>query len=419
MEGMTRRRLRGRPGTRGMLAALAAAVTATAVVAALAGAGASTPAVGAAAWRRAAPGHPWSFPRDHYAHPGYRTEWWYVTGHLSPLEGQGRDEEPCAFQFTLFRVGLDPGWTPAASAADSAGDAPAASAWRADNLVMGHAAVADPRAGTHVFAEALWRAAAGLGGFGAPGDSLLAWCLAPPGTPGTWSIALDGDAFEVRARDDRSGLRFDLRCAGGGAPVLQGPGGYSPKDATGAAGSLYYSLPRLEVTGTLRRDGRDVAVRGQAWLDREVFTSTLGAGQAGWDWVSLQLDDGRCLMLYRLRDAAGRVDFALGSVSRPGGATSPLPQGDWQLEPLGTWASPATGAEYPVDWRLRVPGEGLDVELRALLPDQENVSRRTGVHYWEGAVRIVAPPGTPGAGRALGRGFVELTGYGEGSRPPV
>jgi predicted secreted hydrolase len=364
-------------------------------------------------WRRAGPGHDWSFPRDHHAHPGYRTEWWYLTGHLRDRDAPA-DAEPCSFQFTLFRIGLDPGWRLGSAGVDSA-----ASAWRAANLVMGHAAVTDPAAGRHVFSEALWRAAGGLGGFGAPGDTLLAWCLAPPGTAGTWSLALVDGAFMVRAHDARRGLSFDLSCASPREPVLQGDGGFSPKDATGTAGSLYYSLPRLSVTGMLRRGDRDVPVAGSAWLDREVFTSTLAEGQSGWDWVSLQLDDGRDVMLYRLRRPDGTVDFALGSVSRPGATPSPLPAGSWTLEPLATWTSAATGAAYPVDWRLRVPGQAIDLELRATLDDQENVSARTGVHYWEGAVRAVVPAGSPAAGRLLGRGFVELTGYGEGSRPPV
>jgi len=386
------------------------------------GPAAPEPAPAADGWLRAAPGHRWSFPRDHYAHPGHRTEWWYLTGHLRET-GAPADAEPVAFQFTLFRIGLDPEAPPAD-----------ASAWRANALVMGHAAVTDPAAGRHVFSETLWRAAAGLGGFGAPGDTTLAWCLAPPGTPGRWSIALtdgalagaalaedaSGDvAFAVRARDDHRALGFDLVCATDAPPVLQGPGGFSQKDATGTAGSLYYSLPRLTVAGTLRRGDRDVTVTGQAWLDREIFTSTLGAAQTGWDWVSLQLDDGRDLMIYRLRTADGRVDFALGSLVGTDRTVAALPKGAWTLEPLSWWTSKATGATYPVDWRLRVPGAAIDVELRAVLDDQENVSGRTGVHYWEGGVRAVVPGGAPGAGGVVGRGFVELTGYGAGSRPPV
>lgn len=352
-------------------------------------------------WRRAAPGHRWAFPRDHHAHPDYRTEWWYVTGHLVPVDDP--DGEPLAFQQTFFRIGL-------------AQDAPAdsASAWAARDLVMGHAAVADPGRGRHAFSEVLWRAVPLLGGFGAPGDSVLAWARAPAGTPGRWSLALDGEAFVLAARDDRRGLRYDLRAVPTKPLVLHGDGGFSPKTADGTAGSLYASATRLKVTGTVWRDGAQVRVRGQAWLDREIFTSTLAADQTGWDWLSLQLDDGRDLMLYRLRGPVGETDFALGTFVAPDGTSVTLAADAWTWAPGRTWTSPRTGADYPVAWRLRVPAAGLDLVLEAVMDAQENVSGRSGVHYWEGAVRARTP-----AGAAAGRGFVELTGYGEGSRPPV
>lgn len=352
-------------------------------------------------WRRAAPGHEWSFPRDHHAHPDYRTEWWYVTGHLMPVDDP--DGEPLAFQQTFFRIGL-------------AQDAPAdsASAWAARDLVMGHAAVADPDRGRHAFSEVLWRAVPLLGGFGAPGDSVLAWARAPAGTPGRWSLVLDGEAFVLAARDDRRALRYDLRAVPAKPLVLHGDRGFSPKTADGTAGSLYASATRLVVTGTVWRDGAPVRVRGQAWLDREIFTSTLAADQTGWDWLSLQLDDGRELMLYRLRGAGGETDFALGTLVAPDGTSFTLAADAWTWAPGRTWTSPRTGADYPVAWRLRVPAAGLDLELEAVMDAQENVSGRSGVHYWEGAVRARTP-----AGAAAGRGFVELTGYGEGSRPPV
>jgi predicted secreted hydrolase len=347
------------------------------------------------AWRSAAPGYAWDFPRDLAAHPDYKTEWWYVTGHLDPEEGPS-----LGFQLTFFRVGLqqDP---PAAAGSD----------WAAGDLVMAHAAVTDPGGTGHTFSEVIWRAVPLLGGFGAPGDSVLAWCRAPTGTDDTWSIEHIDGAFQLRARDDRQGLQFDLTCTPTRGPVFHGEGGYSPKTRDGQSGSLYFSQTRMEVAGTVHRDGKPIAVTGDSWLDREIFTSTLAADQTGWDWFALQLDDGRDFMLYRLRDAEGRESFSLGSLVEPDGRTTPLPSDAWSLEPGKTWTSPETKSEYPVTWRLRVPGADLDLELEAVLPDQENVSTRTGIHYWEGAVSV--------KGSATGRGFIELTGYGEGSRPPV
>jgi predicted secreted hydrolase len=348
-------------------------------------------------WRAAAPGYAWSFPRDFSVHPDYKTEWWYITGHLDPLDGG----PALGFQLTFFRVGLERD----ADATDSD--------WAAGDLVMAHAAVTDPAAGTHAFSEAVWRAVPLLGGFGAPGDTTLAWCRAPAGTPGTWTLDYVDGSLRLRARDDRRGLRYELTCTPRRAPVFHGEGGFSPKTGDGSAGSLYFSQTRMAVEGAVYRDGAPLAVTGDAWLDREVFTSTLAADQTGWDWFALQLEDGRDLMVYRLRRADGSTDFALGTLVAPDGSTTPLPAEAWTLTPGKTWSSPDTESEYPVAWKLSVPGAGLELELKAVLPDQENVSPRTGIHYWEGVVDVRQE------GRTVGPGFVELTGYGEGSRPPV
>lgn len=360
----------------------------------------ATTAAEAPTWKQAAPGYAWSFPRDLAAHPDYKTEWWYLTGHLDPTDGG----ESLAFQLTFFRVGLatDP---PAAGRSD----------WAAGDLVMAHAAVTDPLTG-HVFSEVTRRAVPFLGGFGAPGDSTVAWCRAPAGTDATWSLVWTGDRWRLSARDDRQGLRYDLVCRPTKPRVFHGDGGYSPKNADGSAGSLYFSATRLSVEGEVLRGQELVRVGGEAWLDREIFTSTLASDQKGWDWAALQLDDGRELMLYRLRGKEGGNDFSLGTLVEADGRSRTLTADQWEWTPGRTWTSPRTGSRYPVEWTLRVPAADLDLKLEAVIPEQENVSEQTGIHYWEGAVRV---RGSEGATGNVGRGFIELTGYGEGSRPPV
>lgn len=355
------------------------------------------------AWRSAAPGYEWEFPRDLAAHPEFKTEWWYVTGHLDPVD-PGQADHAIAFQLTFFRIGLDP-----------ARPGERWSEWEARDLVMAHAAITDPGGAGHVFSEVVWRTTPFLGGFGAPGDTTLAWCRAPAGTDSDWRIAWQSGTFDLSARDDRQGLNFRLRCSPTRAPVLHGQGGFSPKVEDESAGSLYFSQPRMEVTGEVDRGGQPVAVRGTAWLDREVFTSTLAPGQTGWDWAALNLDDGRDLMLYRLRGENPGDDFASGTLVEADGTVRALPAGSWTLVPKGEWTSPQTGSRYPVRWSLAIPTANLALEIEAVIPEQENVSPRTGIHYWEGAVRVKSAED----GSVSGRGFIELTGYGEGSRPPV
>jgi predicted secreted hydrolase len=371
-------------------------------------------------WRHASPTYPWDFPRDHWSHPGYRTEWWYFTGHLAAVDDPDRR---FGFQFTVFRVGLFP-------------EAPALdSQWTATDLVMTHIAVTDLARGEHLFSETLYRATPFLGGFGAYDDTVLAWSRAPAGTDGEWRLERRPGGFAVSARDDRQQLALALTLTTDRPVVFQGPGGYSLKSGDGEAASQYFSYTRLDVTGHVvvgrvsdsptstgnppAADGA-LAVTGTAWMDREFSTSQLRPHQSGWDWFSLQLDDGRDLMFYRLRDRTGGVDFALGTLIEADGTVRHLEADDFVAQPERVWRSDTTAAPYPVDWTLRLPGEGLRLEVRALVDDQENVSRHSGIYYWEGAVAVSgrqeAEAGTATVG---GRGYVELTGYGEGSRPPI
>ena len=378
---------------------LAGGLFATAgVTAAVPGASTASPDSADASWRHAAPGHDWSFPRDHHAHPAFRTEWWYVTGLLRPADGA---PVRLAFQWTLFRVGLLPA-TP-----------PLASAWRCRDLVLGHLAVTDPVAGRHLFREVLWRGTPLLAGTPPPPDPLLAWCVAPAGTDGRWSLALaPGDTFRLRAADAGSGLALDLALVPLTPPVLQGDGGFSAKNRDGDRGSLYYSLPRLATAGTVVLDGDTLRLTGTSWLDREFTSDPLAGDLAGWDWFGLRLRDGRALTLYVLRDAAGRAAVTSSTLAGPDGRTVRLTPGDGFLTVTDHWTSPRTGARYPSRWRLRLPAAGLDLVVTPLLPDQENVGTRSGVVYWEGAVSLHDP-----AGRPAGEGYVELTGYGAGRLP--
>lgn len=354
-------------------------------------------------WLDAAPGYRWEFPRDLAVHPDYKTEWWYITGHLQPVDDPGA--EPLGYQLTFFRSGL--------AHADTVANV---TAWEPVDLIMGHAAVSDPATGDHVFSEVIWRTTPFLGGFGGPGEPRLAWCRAPAGTDADWQLVWKNDSFHLTARDDARGLRYELQCTPTRPPVFHGKDGFSPKTADGKSGSLYFSQTRMTTTGTVYLEGQAVPVEGRSWLDREIFTSTLADNQKGWDWAALSLDDGRDLMLYRLRDQEGRENFALGTLVGDGGMSRALPAQQWTLEAMDFWTSSETDSRYPIRWKLTVPGEGLELLIQAVILDQENVSIRTGIHYWEGSVTV-----HPWAeqGQVLGRGFVELTGYGQDSRPPI
>jgi predicted secreted hydrolase len=323
------------------------------------------------------------FPADHGPHPELRTEWWYFTGNLATAEGRR-----FGFQLTFFRSALAP-TMPARG-----------SAWATRQAWLAHFTVTDV-AGKNFHSFERWSRGA-LGLAGAQAEPFRVWVE-------DWTATSDR-TFPMRLNAAADNVSMDLLLQQGKPPVLQGEHGLSRKSAEPGNASYYYSLTRMPTSGSIIVEGDRFAVTGLAWMDREWSTSSLGKDQVGWDWFSLQLSDGWDLMLYRLRRQDGTADPASsGTVIDPRGESRPLNLSDFQIETSGEWRSPRSGARYPAHWRLRIPREDLNLEVRPLLADQElDVSLR----YWEGAAGI---EGTHRGQPVHGHGYVELTGYAEGA----
>ncbi len=319
------------------------------------------------------------FPRDHGPHPEFRTEWWYFTGHLETAQGRR-----FGFQLVFFRNALQPD------------EVTGRSAWRSRQSWMAHFAVTDVRQGRFYAYERLGRGAIGLAG--ARSEPFEVWL-------DEWSVAERGDRWVLHAAEEEVSLTLSLLPLR--RPVLQGDAGLSQKSAAPGNASYYYSIPRLGADGELTLAGETHRLTGSAWLDREWGTSALGEGQVGWDWFSLQLDDGSDLMFYQLRRKDGSPDpHSAGSLQMPDGKRIRLTRADVILEPLGYWESPK-GGRYPVRWRLRIPSQQLVLEV---VPLMENQELDLLVRYWEGAVDA---SGTRAGKAVRGRGYLELAGYSE------
>ena len=341
----------------------------------------AAPAGSSTGFTRAEGPAPLNFPADHGPHPGYQTEWWYTTGNLETEGGRH-----FGYQLTFFRRALIP-----------AGKRPArASDWAADQVYMAHLALTDVDGRDHRAQERFARGAAELAG--ARGEPFAVWLE-------NWRVeATAPDSYRLEAAGD--GLTLDLHLTDLKGPTLQGDGGYSQKGPDPGNASFYYSLTRLQTAGTVIVDGDSFQVSGLSWMDHEFSTSALSAGQVGWDWFSLQLDDGSELMLFQIRRQDGSVDpYSSGTLIAAGGDPLTLGQDDFEVEVLDRWRSPDTGAEYPARWRIVVPTADLTLSLEPYLADQE---LELSYAYWEGAVRIEGER----AGQAVGGdGYVELTGY--------
>jgi hypothetical protein len=338
-----------------------------AVVAAVAPASTPYPVVG--------PGTVLRFPADHGAHPQFRTEWWYVTGWLRTDTG-----ENLGFQVTFFRT------RPPIDERNP-------SRFAARQVLFAHAALSDPGSRRLLHGERMARAGFGLAD-AKTGDANVAIR--------DWQLQrLPSGAWQTRVVAE--GFALALSFAPTQPPLLQGQGGYSRKGPQPQQASMYYSIPHLQVTGRVPRGGKSLAVRGEAWLDREWSSSYLAPEAQGWDWTGLNFDDGSALMAFRIRRKDGGTVWAGGALRRADGTTTVLAPRDVAFRTLATWRSKATGAVYPVtqDLSVRIGSRIEHWRLEPMFAAQEMGTRASGLPvYWEGAVQ------TRG-----GRGYLELTGY--------
>jgi predicted secreted hydrolase len=353
---------------------------------------AETSSVGLHEFAPARPGYVYAFPRDHGSHEQFQTEWWYFTGHLSSTNGRR-----FGYELTFFRRGID--------SPDAWGNP---SAWAMRHLYFAHFALTDEANEQFRFAEKLSRA--GINKAGAEVDRLNVWI-------DRWllkTVAPDHRQFHLEAQAE--GFSIDLTLESSKPPVIHGTGGVSRKGQHTEATSHYYSMTRLQTTGSVVVQGVPLAVKGESWMDHEFGSADLSEGLVGWDWFSLQLENDYDIMAYGLRRADGTFDPASsGTLVRPNGSSTSLSLEAINVSVQGHWTSPVSGARYPNQWTLSIPSEKVELNISPRMANQELVTERsTGVTYWEGAVDVT---GLWKGENIHGQGYVELTGYAEPYRP--
>lgn len=321
------------------------------------------------------------FPLDHGPHPQFKTEWWYFTGNLL-----SENDRRFGYQLTFFRSAL----TPDPQQRDSA--------WSTNQIYMAHFALTDAEAERFYYFERFSRDSLGLAG--AKADPFNVWLE-------NWSVeGGQGEPFPMRLSASEDDVAIELRLESAKPIVLQGQNGLSQKSAKPGNASYYYSMTRLLTSGSIHISDETFQVVGTSWLDREWSTSALGDDQVGWDWFSLQFDDGRELMYYQLRLKDDTADaLSSGILVDARGATRRLKPSDIQIKVLDHWQSSKSGAKYPAKWRLDIIKEGISLEISPILAEQELT---TTVRYWEGAVSF---RGKQRASVLSGFGYVEMTGY--------
>ncbi|HET6409863.1 MAG TPA: lipocalin-like domain-containing protein [Chthoniobacteraceae bacterium] len=333
-------------------------------------------------WRLALPGWRYEFPRDHFAHADFKTEWWYFTGNLRDESGRRY-----GYQLTFFRQGIRPFATRGQTK----------SRFICNELKFAHFAVSDPAGKRFLFTQKTSRGAFDEAGF-AKSERIAwidEWSLAPqPDGSMKFSAAMNGASISLTAKPEKPW-------------VLHGVNGVSQKaDGEGHA-SHYYSGTRLTTRGNLTLSGRELNVTGTSWFDQEWATNQLTLQQVGWNWFSLHLADGTELMLYQMRLRDGSLDpNSSGTFIARDGIAQHLRRDDYKLTPTRWWTSDVTKARYPVAWQLRIPSLNIEAEVTTPLDKQE--LELPPIAYWEGMIDF---SGTRAGQPIYGEGYMELTGY--------
>ncbi len=323
------------------------------------------------------------FPADHGSHDNYRSEWWYFTGNNEDETGR-----QFGYQLTFFR------FSPTTKIN------PDQSRWRSNQFYMAHLAITDVKKKRFFSFERFSRAAAGLAG--ASPDGFHIWL-------DDWSATTESDTgFPLRIKAKEGQIAVDLTVQQGKPIVLHGNNGISVKNSEPGNASYYYSYTNMPTEGRINIEGTEYRVSGNSWMDREWSSSSLGRDQLGWDWFALQLSNNHELMFYHFRRLHNEPDrFSYGALVLPDGQVRTLNYAMVDLNVKKHWLSQRSRVTYPAGWQLRVPEYGLDLHVQPVIADQELA---LSFRYWEGAVDV---QGRYDGQDITGRGYVELTGYGE------
>jgi len=327
-------------------------------------------------------GYLYKFPRDHFDHPAYQTEWWYYTGNVTAEDGHR-----FGFELTFFRQ--------AASR-----DADQNNTWDVRDLYLAHAALSDLDGGKFYHAERLTRRGPEIAGVSEASQRM--W-------NGNWRVSWNHEDQQLEAIDKKFALNLKLHPEK--PPAIQGENGISQKSSGAGHASHYISLTRIATNGAIAVNGQRYRVAGLTWMDHEFFSGAMDAAQQGWDWLAIQLADHTELMLYQFRRRDGSRDpYSSGTYIDAQGKTMHLRAADFTLTPSGTtWKSPATHATYPISWKIQISKLNISLDVKTVLPSQELAApSNLSPNYWEGAITA---SGTRQDQPISGVGYLELTGY--------
>lgn len=326
------------------------------------------------------PAVPLKLPLDHGAHLAYESEWWGLKGEVPQAGGQ-----PLGFHITFFRGRVE-----------SAEHNP--SRFAPKHVIAARACLSDPANGLLLHDQRMARVGFGLVDV-AESDlnvTLQDWSLVRSGP-----VAQSVFTVHVAAPD----FVLDLRGTQTQAPMLHGDKGFIRRERTLLDSTRYYSQPFLKLEGQIQYRQRKVVANGRAWLDHGWGRSQLAPGAAGSDWIGVHLNDGSALMVFRMRREDGISVWESASLRKPGQPDRYFKHEEIRLTPGDIWRSPATGAQYPVNWRIELAGTVYKVRARRREQEMDG-GNGVGDVFWEGLCDLL-----DARDQVIGAGFLEMSGY--------
>lgn len=323
---------------------------------------------------------PLRWPQDHGAHLAQRTEWWNLKGSI-----ETPDKQVLGFHIAFFRVHVE-----------SADNNP--SRFAPKHVIAARAALSDPANDVQWHDQRVARIGFGLVD-AKPDDMSLSLI--------DWSLERSGPVAQslYRSRIVADDFTLDLRCMQDQPLMLHGDGGVIHRDPFLGDPTRYISQPQLKLEGQVRVNKRQHQVSGRAWLDHGWGKRMMAPDAIGSDWVSINLRDGGALMVMRMRRQDGSTVWEGASLRQPGRPDHVFQHEEIRMTPGDTWRSPATGAQYPVSWRIELAGTIYAIKARMRKQEVES-GHGTGDFVWEGLCDL-----QDAQGRAIGSGYLDMSGY--------
>ncbi len=317
---------------------------------------------------------PIEFPQDEQAHDNI-IEWWYFNGHLKDGAGNRYAFMNCLFRADVKKVKI-----------------PFLSKIPVKIIYFYHTLISDLK-NNKFYPTIDYVTIVSNDSFTKP--RLFVNHVKPMVVRGYVNRVLEETAeFVYHLKDEN----MDLKMTSTKPPLLEGGTGYVDLHSKT---SYYYSLTNLKTEGKIKVNGVWIDVSGKSWMDHQWADVSYSKDQ--WTWFSVQLNDGRELVCYEYDDK--KVKSRLVSISDSSGQTKHFK--NVEFTPLADkWQSPKTKTTYPLAWKIKVPEENIELEIRPVIKEQEVVFG--SISYWEGPM---SASGQYNGKKISGDGFMELVGY--------